>query len=132
MWGLQDDFVILQGARFLPAAFRACPQHVIPSWRFRLATQAQAVMSASRLRGRTKKGRPHPLKRFPEVLFILLMYENIQTCEEFLCVYWSQTVDHSWEAESQRIGLMLQRMAVFHLVLYISIKEVGGLQEIHW
>lgn len=48
-------------------------------------------------------------------------------------VYLSQTVDNDQEAVSQRIGILLQRMAVFHLLFYITIKEedLGGLHEIH-
>lgn len=52
---------------------------------------------------------------------------------EFLSVYLSHTIDNFREAESQWIRIVLQKMAGFHLLLYIAIKggEVSGLHEIH-
>lgn len=60
-----------------------------------------------------------------------VILRNIQTCEECLLVYLSQTVDKC-QAESQRIDIMLRRMAILHLVLYITIKrgDVGYIKSI--
>lgn len=64
----------------------------------------------------------------------LLTYKNIQTCREILCVSLSRTVDNCREAESQPVGILLRRMAVFHLVLYVTVKggDVAGSHEVCW
>ena len=42
--------------------------------------------------------------------------------------------DSCWEAKSQQIEKMLQRMALLHFTLYIRIKgeDIRALHEIHW
>lgn len=47
---------------------------------------------------------------------------KIQTYRGFLGVYLSQTDNNCWEAKSQWIEEVLQKMAILHLILYIRIK----------
>ena len=53
---------------------------------------------------------------------------NTQISKE---LYLNQTEDNCWEAKSQQIEKMLQKMAVLPLVLYIRIKgeDVRGSHE---
>lgn len=56
----------------------------------------------------------------------------VSCVSSLIWVYLSQTLDNCWAAESLSIGIMLRRMAVFHIVLYITVKDVSGFPEICW